>query len=67
MNTVKKNKDKMPYKKQKRNYAKPRIERIKLDTEISIFMTSGSPTPPNDPNGSMQPEHFSINPFKLSI
>ena len=56
---------KTTYKKQKRNYVKPEIERIKLDNEISIFMDSGGSTPPDDPSGSMQPEHFSINPFKL--
>ena len=53
------------YKKQKRNYAKPQIDRIKLDNEISIFMAS-NPTPPPDPTGSIQLEHFSINPFKLA-
>ena len=50
-------------KKQKRSYAKPKIERIKLDNEISIFMTS-TPTPPPDPVQSVQPD-FSINPFKM--
>ncbi|MFA5781194.1 MAG: hypothetical protein WC868_02875 [Bacteroidales bacterium] len=50
-------------KKQKRNYAKPQIERIKLDNEISVFMAS-EPNPPGDPTGSIQPDNFSINPFK---
>jgi secreted Zn-dependent insulinase-like peptidase len=45
----------------KRTYSKPQIERIKLDNEISMVMMS----PPGDPNGSIQPEHFSINPFKI--
>jgi hypothetical protein len=49
------------HKKQKRNYAKPQIERIKLDNEISMVMMS----PPPDPDGSIQPEHFSVNPFKM--
>jgi len=52
------------YKKQKRNYAKPQIERIKLDNEISVFMVT-SPTPPVDPV-SLPSDHFSFNPFKLS-
>jgi len=48
-------------KKQKRDYARPQIERIKLDNEISVFMVS---EPPGDPGESIQPEHFSFNPFK---
>jgi hypothetical protein len=50
-------------KKQKRNYQSPRIERIKLDHEISVFMNS-SPEPPGDPV-SMPADHFSFDPFKL--
>jgi len=50
-------------KKQKRNYIKPQIENIKMDNEISIFMTS-SPTPPGDPV-ALSMDHFSFNPFKL--
>ena len=46
----------------KRTYVKPRIERIVLDNEISMVMQSDAPP---DPGGSLQPEHFSINPFKL--
>jgi hypothetical protein len=42
-------------------YSKPSVERIKLDNEITIMMSSLPPDPP----GSIQPEHFSINPFKL--
>jgi secreted Zn-dependent insulinase-like peptidase len=45
----------------KRTYSKPQIERIKLDNEISMVMMS----PPGDPDGSIQTEHFSINPFKM--
>ena len=49
--------------RQKRAYSKPQIERIKLDNEISMVMMS----PPGDPpSGSINPDHFSINPFKLS-
>jgi hypothetical protein len=42
-------------------YSKPTVERIKLDKEISIMMSSLPPDPP----GSIPPEHFNINPFKL--
>lgn len=46
----------------KRVYAKPVIERIVLDHEISMVMLSD---PPGDPSGSIQPDHFSMNPFKF--
>jgi len=46
----------------KRMYVKPQIERIILDNEISMVMQSDAP---GDPGGSLQPEHFSINPFKI--
>ncbi len=49
-------------KTQKRKYVKPHVERIIIDNQISMVMQS---TPPGDPGGSMHPEHFSINPFKL--
>jgi len=52
------------YKKQKRNYTKPVIDKIILDNEILIFMAS-SGTPPGDPETTVNTEHFSINPFKL--
>ena len=52
-------------KKQKRTYAQPKIESIKLDNEISIFMAS-SGNPPGDPETTINTDHFSINPFKLS-
>ncbi|NTW31220.1 MAG: hypothetical protein HGB12_01070 [Bacteroidetes bacterium] len=45
----------------KREYKKPIIEKIKLDNEISMVMMS----PPPDPDGSVDPMHFSVNPFKL--
>ena len=44
----------------KRSYSKPAVERIKLDNEISIFMIS----PPPDPGGKLETDHFSLNPFK---
>jgi len=49
-------------KENKRNYTIPQITRIKLDKEISLVMQSDAP---GDPGGSLQPDHFSINPFKL--
>ncbi len=48
--------------KQKRFYVKPQMVKIKLDSEVSMVMLS----PPGDPTGSITPEHFSLNPFKLS-
>ena len=57
MKTIEKPKD-----IKKRKYSKPQIERIKLDNEISMVMMSG---PPVDPEGSIQTEHFSFNPFKM--
>jgi hypothetical protein len=56
MKTIKKSKN-----IKKRTYSKPQVERIKLDNEISMVMMS----PPLDPDGSIQPEHFSVNPFKM--
>jgi hypothetical protein len=47
--------------KVKRKYAKPRLEHVLLDNEISLVMMS----PPVDPDGSIQPFHFANNPFKL--
>lgn len=46
----------------KRAYQKPMIEKVLLDHEISMVMLSD---PPSDPDGSIQPDHFSMNPFKL--
>ncbi|HNW99193.1 MAG TPA: hypothetical protein PKK00_12360 [Bacteroidales bacterium] len=54
------------YKKQKRNYSKPNIEQIKIDNEISIFMTTSSDTPPGDPSSALQPDKLDNNPFKIS-
>ena len=47
----------------KRTYSSPEISVIKIDNEISIFMTSANPM--HDPDESIQPDNFSINPFKL--
>ena len=46
----------------KRIYKQPQIGMIKLDKDISLVMQSDAPP---DPGGSLQPEHFSINPFKF--
>ena len=47
----------------KRVYQKPMIDQIALDNEISMVMLS---IPPADPDGSIQPDRFSMNPFKLT-
>jgi hypothetical protein len=46
---------------QKRKYAKPRLEQVQVDKEISMVMMS----PPVDPESSMQPLQFTSNPFKM--
>jgi hypothetical protein len=47
----------------KRNYTKPKVEQIKLDNEISVFMAS---TPPGDPTfGQAGSENFNTDPFKF--
>ena len=46
----------------KRIYSNPEISCVKLDKEISLVMQSSAP---EDPEGSLQPEHFSLNPFKI--
>lgn len=50
-------------KSDKRNYTKPLISRTKLDTDISLIMLSD---PPADPDGAVNPDHFSLNPFKFN-
>ena len=50
------------YTTPKRVYTKPLVECIKLDNEISMVMMS----PPLDPVGFVQPEHFDNNPFKMN-
>jgi len=52
----------------KRKYNRPEITVIKLDNEISMVMASFGPgaNPDHDPDDvSMQPDHFSLNPFKM--
>jgi hypothetical protein len=50
----------------RRSYSKPKLENIKLDTEISVFMVS----PPGDPTfssaGSLNKENNSNDPFKMN-
>jgi hypothetical protein len=47
----------------KRKYNRPEITEIKLDNEISMVMASANPF--NDPDSSIQPDQFSLNPFKM--
>ena len=53
-------------KSKKKNYIKPTVEKIKLDKDISIQMTS----PPGDPFGQPEPyikgsaDTQGFNPFK---
>jgi hypothetical protein len=56
MKPIKKNKP-----EQKRKYVQPRIEMIQVDKEISMVMMS----PPADPEATINPLHFTSNPFKL--
>ena len=41
----------------------PEIKVIKLDNEISLVMMSSNPG--GDPDESISPDHFNLNPFKL--
>jgi len=47
----------------KRKYSSPDIAVIKIDNDISLIMMSANPY--HDPDGSIQQEHFSFNPFKM--
>jgi hypothetical protein len=46
----------------KRKYNRPDVTVIKIDNEISVFMASPGDDPPET---SFNPDHFSLNPFKL--
>jgi len=49
----------------KRQYRVPKIERIRLDSEISLTLES---TPPEGPNETSQaPEYFNNDPFKTNV
>jgi hypothetical protein len=47
----------------KKTYSCPEITTIEIDNEISLVMMSAGPE--GDPTESIQPDHFSLNPFKL--
>ena len=49
--------------KGKKKYCSPEISVIKIDNDISLVMMSSGPQ--EDPTESIQPEYFSIDPFKL--
>ena len=46
----------------KRAYFSPRIERVKLDNEISLVLESAQPD--TEPTFSKIPEYFNNDPFK---
>ena len=52
--------------KEKRIYSSPKVERIKLDNEISLILES---TPPGGPGESLTsaPEYFNNDPFKANL
>lgn len=52
------------YKNNKREYCFPMIERIVLDNEISLALTSE--TPDGEPT-TQAPEYFNNDPFKSNI
>ena len=51
----------------KKIYVLPRIEKIKLDNEISLALESGN-SDPGEPGsiGSLTPEYFNNDPFKIN-
>jgi hypothetical protein len=50
----------------KKPYNTPRIERIKLDNEISLALESTQPS--GEPNNwSKAPEYFNNDPFKTNV
>lgn len=55
--------DKVAVRKKKRKYSKPEITVVKIDNQISLVMMSANPG--GDPDESIQPDHFSFNPFKI--
>jgi hypothetical protein len=49
----------------KKSYKAPKIERIRLDNEISLALES---VPPSGPNETSQvPEYFNSDPFKTNL
>jgi len=51
---------------EKRNYQTPLIERIHLDNEISLALSSQE-APPSGPGESYAPEYFNNDPFKANM
>jgi len=49
--------------KKKKRYSRPGITKIKIDNEISLVMMSANPD--GDPQESINPGNFILNPFKL--
>jgi len=49
----------------KKMYCSPKIERIKLDNEISLDLASDV-NPDTEPNWSKAPEYFDNDPFKTN-
>jgi hypothetical protein len=51
-------------KKEKRTYNSPKIDRIRLDNEISLALESA---PPSDEGQNITPEYFNNDPFKSNL
>ncbi len=51
----------------KRSYIAPTVERIKLDNEISLELTSDPAFGPGEALGLNAPEYFNNDPFKTNI
>ena len=50
----------------KKSYKAPKIERIRLDSEISLVLESNPPAGPNE-SLSKAPEYFNNDPFKATF
>ena len=50
---------------EKRTYFPPMVERVTLDTEISLALQSPPPGP--DEGALMAPEYFNNDPYKTNI
>ena len=48
----------------RKSYKAPKIERIRLDSEISLALESNPPTGPNET--SQAPAYFNNDPFKTN-
>jgi len=51
----------------KRSYVVPKVERIKLDNEISLILESDPAAGPGETLGLNAPEYFNNNPFKMNV